>query len=68
MSNLINERRATGLLIVVAGVLTLIAVWTVAETEGFGLRNSQAHFSGRQTRVSPPLLEPNSYFPSSGMP
>jgi hypothetical protein len=66
MSNLINERRATGLLVVVAGILTLMALWTVAETESFGVRSTQGHFTRKKTHVTPPL-GPSSYSPSSGM-
>lgn len=68
MRNSLNERRATGLLLVAAGILTLMVVWTVAETEGFGLRSARAHFPGKKTQPSPPLSELYSYFPSSGMP
>ena len=68
MRNSINERRATGLLLVAAGVLTLMVVWTVAETEGFGLRSAQAHFPGKRPMPHPRPPEPYSYFPSSGMP
>jgi hypothetical protein len=58
MKEAINERRATGLLIVFAGILTLMTVWNPLEKEDHP-RRKKAH---------PLLFEPNRYFPSSGMP
>jgi hypothetical protein len=58
MKEAINERRATGLLIVFAGILTLMTVWNPLEKEDHP-RRKKAH---------PLLFEPNRYFPLSGMP